>query len=412
MGNKVKFYKNKGTIVFLGGMNAMPMMYALELKKEGFDVLYFVDATQDNELCRPENHFKDICYPYPDWIIELDVRSQIFLPMFRALFSYYIEKVIRQKAKDRIQVYILNGFFVSLSPYLNKSSNKVALAHGSDLHTWADVDNSNILSETFSRQSIFKYTPKYLSKWLIQRIVEKQFQGFLKCNEAIYFPKGFNSEGDKIVSKLVSQGVTCIERFDISFEALKGVSRSYRSKNEKLVIFSGVRFQYKTFTESNSSYSKGNDIIIRALAKYYKRNPNIEIHLVEKGPDCQNAKKLIQELGLDDVIVWHNEMKFTDLLNLYDRAHICFDQVGSHWIGAIGGYALWLGKPLIANDSNFRKYGFWPEDTPILSADSENKIINHLIDLEKESYREKISGDSKLFADSYLSPKAILNQYI
>ena len=50
-------------IVFLGTMNAMPMMYAWELKKLGYRVLYFVDRPQSDTLSRPENHFPEISYP-------------------------------------------------------------------------------------------------------------------------------------------------------------------------------------------------------------------------------------------------------------------------------------------------------------------------------------------------------------
>ncbi|RPD95630.1 hypothetical protein EGN69_07735 [Pseudomonas monteilii] len=100
--------------------------------------------------------------------------------------------------------------------------------------------------------------------------------------------------------------------------------------------------------------------MLRGLALYYELNKNIEIHLVEKGEDFVAAKSLCHELGLSEVVVWHKEMTFKQLLSLYDKADICFDQVGAHWIGAIGGYALWLGKPLIANDEMLIAEGVWP----------------------------------------------------
>ena len=37
-------------IVFMGGMNAMPMMYALELRHAGYDVLYLVDVPRHDTL--------------------------------------------------------------------------------------------------------------------------------------------------------------------------------------------------------------------------------------------------------------------------------------------------------------------------------------------------------------------------
>ena len=35
-------------------------------------------------------------------------------------------------------------------------------------------------------------------------------------------------------------------------------------------------------------------------------------------------------------------MSFIKLLKLYQNSDICFDQVGAHWIAAIGAYALYL----------------------------------------------------------------------
>ena len=44
------------------------------------------------------------------------------------------------------------------------------------------------------------------------------------------------------------------------------------------MIFSGVRFLYRSFPGGNDEYAKGNDLIIRGLAKYYKKNRNIEFY--------------------------------------------------------------------------------------------------------------------------------------
>lgn len=63
-------------VAFLGSMNAMPMAYAHALKKLGYSCLYFVDVPRRVPLCRPENFFPDISYPYPHWIQEIILPSQ------------------------------------------------------------------------------------------------------------------------------------------------------------------------------------------------------------------------------------------------------------------------------------------------------------------------------------------------
>lgn len=407
--SKVKLNIDDGPIVFLGGMNAMPMMYAWELKKMGYEVIYFVDRPENDTLSRPENHFPNIKYPYPDWIIEVNLKTQILLPFFVQKWGSFFLKKIKKISQKKPQLFVLNGFFISIGPFfVSKGSQVIALSHGSDLDTWADVESISALKKTFSKKSFFKYFPSFFSSYLISYIVKKQFNSLLCANAVIYFPTGFNSNGDRVINKLREKSINIFERYDISFEPLEGQNRDFKKRHGKLVIFSGVRFLYQTFPDGNEEYSKGNDIIIKGLAKFYKHYPEIEIHFVEKGEDVEAAKQLCKELGLSSAVVWHKEMKFYELLRLYQQSDICFDQVGKHWIGAIGGYALWLGKPLIANDERPVRQGLWSINNPILSAQNEVEVFKNLEYLKNDKLREAISLNSKKFVEEYMSPKKLL----
>jgi hypothetical protein len=97
-------------------------------------------------------------------------------------------------------------------------------------------------------------------------------------------------------------------------------------------------------------------------------------------------------------------MPFRELLHLYRLADICFDQVGDHWIGAIGFYALWLGKPLIANPERAVRSGAWPADHPICSARTADEIFEWLKRLEDPALRQGLSERSKIFAEQHLHP--------
>lgn len=407
---KVNLKKNGGAIVFIGGMNAMPMMYAIELKKSGFKVLYLVDRPQTDTLSRPENHYSEISYPYPEWVCEFPVRSQMLIPFFRSYFARRINRLVIEKFGEEAQAFFLNGFFISLSPFLSSKSKKIALSHGSDLDSWADLDGANELAESFNRKSIFKYFPVSVAKKLVRAVVIRQFEGFKKSDLAIYFPKGFNKFGDRVLEKLETEGLEVLERYDVSFDPLKGEGQTFKEPNGTFVIFSGVRFTFKTFSEGNADYSKGNDHIINGLGLFHKKYPNIEVHFVEKGPDLEIARQLCSENGLDSVVVWHKEMKFVELLKLYRISDVCFDQVGRHWIGAVGAYGLWLGKPLIANDSLPVLCGIWPEDNPICSAANAEDVCNQLLRLVDDDVRRDVSRKSILFAEKYFSARKVLSE--
>lgn len=406
---KIKLNKDAGPIVFLGTMNAMPMMYAWELKLKGYEVIYFVDVSKSDTLSRPENHFTNIGYPYPDWIVEVTLKTQLVIPFTQRVIRKLIESRISELSSIQPQLYVLNGFFISLAPYYNHSK-VIALSHGSDLNPWADMEKKEELAKRFQNISFLKYVPSYLSKALVKKAINKQYEGFLKSDLAVYFPNGFDSRGDQLMKKLERNGVDTYRRYDVSFDPLKNASREFKKQSEKLVIFSGVRFCFLKGDREKVELSKGNDHIINGLAKYYQENKNIEVHFVEKGIHLQAAKQLCDDSGLSPAITWHKEMEFYKLLTLYEQSDICFGQVGDHWISAIGAYALYLGKPLIANDESAVLSGLWPANNPIIRASSSEDVYEGLKALESEKVRKTLSVQSKDFAEKYFSVDKFMNE--
>ena len=410
--NKSKIEIKKGSsFVFLGSMNAMPMMYAWELKQRGFNVLYFVDASRDKPLSRPENHFPGVSYPYPDWIVELKLPTQMVLPYFRALYARLIMRRVLAISGQNI-CFFLNGFFISLAPWLARSGSVISLSHGSDLDVWANKSNANALGESFGKRSIFKFFPSQLSKRLIRKAVNAQYCGFSSSHAVVYFPKGFNEAGDQVINSLRERGVSIFERYDISFEPLRGISRNFKEFSCRLVLFSGVRFMYRTFPNGNLGYSKGNDLIIQGIAKYFRRNPRIEVHFVEKGEDVQHAKELCESLGMSSAVTWHSEMPFNKLTSLYLLSDICFDQVGPHWVGAIGAYALYLGKPLIANVSRAVDLGVFPQANPVMCVRTADEVFEALVKLEDNFFRERLSRTSKAFVEKEMGCQKLLDELL
>lgn len=409
MKEKIVLNKEK-VVVFMGTMNAMPMMYASELRKLGYDVIYFVDAPKKDITARPENHYPDVNYPYPPWVVEFVIPSQAMLALFPRFFVSIYKNILRHLTDKEVGCFVLNGIFASLAPHLPRSARKIGLSHGSDLDVWADVENARNLCESHKNRSIFKFLPGFLSRRLIKYIVHRQYHGYVNTDKVVYFPTGFNKAGDRVIRNLLQDGISYVQRYDGSFEPLKGQSRELRAPSENMEIFSGVRFLYKTFPDGNYGYNKGNDIIIRGIADYYSTNKNIRVHFVEKGEDVLAAKALCRETGIEDVVVWHKEMPFKQLLELYQNCDICFDQVGSHWIGAIGVYALWLGKPLIANVEPAVRCGVWPEDNPVCSASSPGQICEWLKRLENLDFRAAVAERSKKFCELDMGPTPVLKE--
>ena len=167
---------------------------------------------------------------------------------------------------------------------------------------------------------------------------------------------------------------------------------------------------YENFTDSEEDSSKGNDIIIGGLARLYQEYKDIEINFVEKGSDWEKAKALCEKVGISPVVKWHKEMPLSELFCLYEKSDICFDQVGTHWVSAIGAYALLLGKPLIANTEKLTVSGFWSEENPVLHVKNEIAVYNALKYLIEGGINKALSSESRSFAYKYFSPCSLLNE--
>lgn len=54
---------------------------------------------------------------------------------------------------------------------------------------------------------------------------------------------------------------------------------------------------------------KGNDKFIIAFSKFVKEKiPNVKLIMIEKGPDLQDSKNLVKELGIENYVEWIKEM--------------------------------------------------------------------------------------------------------
>jgi len=394
-------YKNI-KIGFIGSMNAMPMHYALKFKEDGFDVKYIVESPRDDLLMRPEIHFKKIKYPYPDWIKEIPFKDTLFRLLFNRLYT----RKLYNEMKD-CDVIFFNHYGHNISSYFDEKIIKVAIFSGADLDVKCNYERiSNELKDTDN------FIIKYLKRVFIKKDIDRYRKGIRSCDIISYFPVGMNPIGDKLIEDIMQdKPFIDIRKFDIN---CKEIDLEYvgARKSKKLIIFAGVRFLIHT-TKYNKFEYKGNDLIIRAVAIYYKLNKNIEIHFVEKGPkkDIEFAKKLCKKLGIEDIVTWHQVMPLSDILDLYKKSDIIFDQVGNHWVGGLGLYALYLGKPLIANARLDVFEKIWGKNIPILNATTVDEIVKHLIDCESYDYREKIGKLSHIFVKENVDTERIYIKY-
>lgn len=391
---------NLPRIGFIGCMNAMPMAYALKFLRDGHDVRFVVEAEPDDFLMRPEHQYaNEVRYPYPSWIREIRWKSDL---LHHVTLPWSNREAV--KAMADCDVVILNDYGFALAPNMPKGALCVALSSG------ADVD---ILCRW---EMAWSFAASVRRKWLypVRLVLELwrtclQRRGLATCDIVSYFPRGLNHLGDEVIAELLrsNRPPQLIERYDANFAAV-GVQHVSIPKRPLQRIFAPVRFNLLPPAGGEFEY-KGNDLILQALARYLQRNPSVEIHLFEKGPpaDLALARRMCHELGIESAVTWHQPTNLPGLLKLYENADVVIDQVGTHWMGGVGFYALYMGRPVIAN-ARLDVFGqLWGTDIPILNATTSDQIVSHLVRCEDLAYRESVAEASHAFARDRLDTEEV-----
>lgn len=156
----------------------------------------------------------------------------------------------------------------------------------------------------------------------------------------------------------------------------------FRAQNSDLlplagppIIFSPTRQHWK---DKSGSWTKGNDILLRAAALVSAEGLDFRLHLVAWGKELDDSRALISELGIVDKIVWFEPMQKRELWRAYCTAHAVADQFTLPALGGVGFEAMALGRRLItAIDADQLKF-FFGEPPPCMAASSVAECADQL----------------------------------
>ena len=391
-------------IGFIGSVNAFAVPYALKFREDGHDVKYISSAHSDDFLNRPEHQFPNkIQHPYPNWICENVVSESL---VTRAFPEFFHKKTI-SFMQDR-DIIFLNDYGLSISRHLPRSAILIALCSGSDLDVMCSYKAA--WHNSFNIRKIWMWP---LSLILHLRWTFLQRNGLKKVSCISYFPRGLNNEGDKLIfdrTKL-NQNIAFIPRYDVDFESA-GVKFAGATERDLIKILVPVRFCINP-SDGNSFEYKGNDRIIEGLAKYAKRNSKVQICFFLKGPkdDLALAKALCKNYDLDNNIRWLPSQPLNKLLDLYYESDVIIDQVGSHWMGAVGVYGMYTGKAVIANwrPEVFSKV--FDEPFPVLQASTSDEVYEQLVRCENFEFRRDLGVAANKFANNNLDIRSTYCRY-
>lgn len=140
------------------------------------------------------------------------------------------------------------------------------------------------------------------------------------------------------------------------FENNRTVNSEWVNKMKKikessdLVLFQQSRQWWKT---APKAISKGNDVFFRGFADFVKKHSQLKVKavLLEYGSDVEESKKLIQELGIQENIVWFPTLLRRELLSVLSFADIGIGQFDND-----GAYLYCSNAEIIASKVTYLAY--------------------------------------------------------
>jgi 2-polyprenyl-3-methyl-5-hydroxy-6-metoxy-1,4-benzoquinol methylase/glycosyltransferase involved in cell wall biosynthesis len=146
------------------------------------------------------------------------------------------------------------------------------------------------------------------------------------------------------------------------------------------------------WTEGVRSQLKGNDRLIRALPLVLEQDAGCHVVFVEWGRHVPQSKRLIRELGIEDVVTWVRPLRKEALWQRYLASHAVVDQFVMDVIGGVAFEAMALGCRVVTALDAAVSESFFGEAPPLLAAQTPEEIAAALLGVIEDPGDEQMLG--------------------
>jgi glycosyltransferase involved in cell wall biosynthesis len=166
-----------------------------------------------------------------------------------------------------------------------------------------------------------------------------------------------------------------------------------------------------------NSWFKRNDILIRALGRFFAARPSIKALVVffEWGQEVALSKALIEECGFADRVVWEPIASKPVMRDYYNAADVVFDQfnAGIGTFGTVVPEALASAKPVLLNYKKELHTWCFPELPPAVHAATEDEIAHHVTALVADAaYRAELGRRGREWFMRHHSSRLVVDRMI
>lgn len=384
-------------ICFVGNTNNAPYRLVRAMRRIGFDASLVV--YESPLLHRPEGEDASLRDAYPAWMHDFSHLGEADLISPSTRLGELLSLL------ERADALVLNGLGPSLRTFVDRPS--VAWLTGSDLDYYATF--STLAAREGNWSAEFRNTAAArLERSLWTGLIARQREGILRSVATSYFHPGIAPVGDALLEGI---GIAPQSRFFIY--AIIGTDETYNPPEPNPVprLLCGARLTWKPPIPPGGSLLdfKGSDVMIRGVARYLGRNPDVrfELRLPRKGLHVRETEDLVRECGLEQYVVWLDEMPLQQFLDEVRRADVVFDQLGESMMGMVGVDALALGRPVITN----ARPALWKRATgevlPVCQAETHEQVCEWLERLLSDpKARIRVGREAARYARNRLSAEA------
>ena len=149
--------------------------------------------------------------------------------------------------------------------------------------------------------------------------------------------------------------------------------------------------------DKNSLHYKANDRLIKGFALFLKNNheKKCKLILLEYGEDVKETKKLIDELSINEHVIWLPKMLRKNLLTIIKHCNVGVGELGRSWFSYGAVYEILAMKiPFIGNRKDEHYVSTFPKLYPMYNAETEIEIFESLNNVIKDPVNSKMIGEA------------------
>lgn len=387
-------------IGFLGNTNNYPFRLARAMRMLGHEVLFFVDRPRSESRYRPEWHYTDVSYPYPDWIQEVAPLVPVRLVVMPTRGHQRILRLLG--TCDGI---VLNGLALGLGPLLRAPT--IGLLTGSDLDVYANPQSARVLAAAAGR---FDQVPgaRLLKRMLFERLVKRQRAGIAQCCLVEYAIPGLLPSADALLDGI---GVAKERRDSFMLTDTEALPRWRDRRREIFRIFCATRLQWRRpSVGANISPldAKGTDTMLEGLRKFVARTRQpVRIDLIRVGADAEEVERKVVEMELGSSVHWHAELSQAEFLHEMSQSDVVLENFGTDGcLGMAGRDAIAMGMPVVAWGKSEVFERVLGEALPIYEARTADEICARLGEIANDSAGVvRHSARARAFAKRWFSTR-------